>query len=79
MVTILILYLLLIFILFGLVLLLIRRNIKNNIFDTNEMYYDEDGNHRYYERSLIDKLHYMRKHPDCGHLRSFRGLFNRYH
>lgn len=79
MISILIVFLLLIFGLLGVVAYLISNTLRKQSLEIDKMYYDEDGNHRYYERSLIEKLHYMRKHPDCGPLRSFRGLIFRKH
>ncbi len=77
MITILILYLFFIFTLFGIVAILIKVNLKKDSWDVDKMYYDEDGNHVYYERSLIEKLYIMRKYPECPPLRSLRGLFFR--
>lgn len=46
--------------------------------DPEEDFYDEDGNHIYYERSLIKKRKYAREHPEEeGELRTFRRLFSR--
>ncbi len=70
------LYLLFIFALLGLITFMIKLKLKNNIND-NKIFYDEDGNHRYYERSLIEKLYFMRKYPDCDSLRTFKSLFSR--
>lgn len=67
-------YLLLVLVLLGIVAYRAKLHFKRNLCEENKMYYDEDGNHRYYERSLIEKLHYMRKHPECQQLRSIRGL-----
>ncbi len=40
--------------------------------------YDEEGNHIYYDRSLIKKRKYAREHPDeADDLRTFRHLFFR--
>ncbi len=77
MVSILIIYLVLIFVLFGLVAFLIKRNLKKYSWDIDKMFYDEDGNHVYYERSLIEKLYFIRKYPQGPPLRSMRRLFFR--
>lgn len=69
-------YLLVVFALFGIVAFLIRYYCKKELIDKNRIFYDEDGNHRYYERSLIEKLYFMRKYPDYP-LRSLRKLFFR--
>lgn len=70
------LFLFLVIALLGLITFLINLNIKNNAND-NSIFFDEDGNHRYYERSLIEKLYFMRKYPDCDSLRTFKSLFSR--
>ncbi len=77
MLIILIIYLLLIFLLFVLVNFLIKHHFKKDLIEDDKVYYDEDGNHRYYERSLIEKLYFMRKYPDCDSLRTFKSLFSR--
>ncbi len=77
MVSILIIYLLLICVLLGLVAFLIKRNLKKYSWDIDKMFYDEDGNHVYYERSLIEKLYFMRKYPDYLPPRSIMRLFFR--
>lgn len=47
--------------------------------DTREFdsqYYDEDGDHVYYDRSIKEKKEYARRHPsEVGRLRTFRNLF----
>lgn len=60
-----------------LIALLIKRSFKKDTWDMDKMYYDEDGNHRYYERSLREKLYFMRKYPNSGPIRSIRSLFFR--
>lgn len=43
--------------------------------DIDSQYLDEDGDHVYYERSLIEKKEFRRKHPDINNLRTIRSLF----
>lgn len=47
--------------------------------DTREFdsqYYDEDGDHIYYDRSIKEKKEYARRHPsEVSRLRTFRNLF----
>lgn len=44
--------------------------------DIDRQYIDEDGDHIYYDRSLIRKKDYARRHPDeAGALRTLRNLF----
>lgn len=51
---------------------------NNSEEDPEADFYDEDGNHLYYERSLIKKRKYAREHPDeASGLRTFRRLFSR--
>lgn len=44
----------------------------------NDQYYDKEGNHSYYERSIIEKRNFTRKHPEIKGLRTFRRLFSRH-
>ncbi len=45
--------------------------------DLEADFYDDKGNHIYYERSLIKKRKYAREHPDeASGLRTFRRLFS---
>ena len=41
-------------------------------------YHDEDGNHSYYERSIIEKKEFARRNPSVSPqiLRTFRRLFS---
>ncbi len=51
---------------------------NNSEEDPEADFYDDEGNHIYYERSLIKKRKYAREHPDeAGGLRTFRRLFSR--
>lgn len=44
--------------------------------DDGDEYLDSDGDHEYYDRSLIEKKEYMRRHPETrGKLRTFSRLF----
>ena len=44
--------------------------------DIDSQYYDEAGNHIYYDRSSIEKAEFIRRHPD-EKPRSLRRLFSR--
>lgn len=45
--------------------------------DFDAKYYDEEGDHVYYDRSLMEKKWYMRRFPhNVGKIRTFRHLFN---
>lgn len=44
----------------------------------DRQYYDESGNHIYYDRSSIEKAEFIRHHPD-EKPRSLRRLFSRRH
>lgn len=72
MITVLLLYLLLIFFLFSLLYFLLKHN---KHYGVDRMYYDEEGNHIYYDRSLIQKIRFMRKHPNYESIRSIKRLF----
>lgn len=41
----------------------------------NAPYLDEDGDHSYYDRGLIEKKEFQRKHPEIKGVRTFRRLF----
>ena len=43
-----------------------------------KVFLDKDGNHQYYERSLIEKKRFLREHKEVREeeLRSFRRFFN---
>lgn len=45
--------------------------------DESEQFLDENGNHVYYNRSIIRKEEFVRKNPGVKNLRSFRRLFSR--
>ena len=47
--------------------------------DSEEEFLDENGNHIYYERSLIRKQRFIRKHPEIKpqDLRSFKRLLKK--
>ena len=42
--------------------------------DIDSQYLDEDGDHVYYERSLIEKKDFRRRNPHITNLRSFSRL-----
>ena len=45
--------------------------------DMDSQYYDQNGDHIYYERSLIEKKHFKQKSPQITELRTIKGLFRR--
>lgn len=45
--------------------------------DLDSQYIDENGDHVYYDRSLIKKKHFLRLHPGDKGLRTLRRLFYR--
>ena len=56
---------------------ILMRN-RENIERIDRQYYDEDGNHLYYDRSLIEKEEFKRHHPgEEKNVRTFRRLFSR--
>lgn len=47
--------------------------------DLDKQYRDEDGDHYYYDRSLIQKKKFSRRYPeDAKSLRTWRRLFSRH-
>ncbi|MDE6022164.1 MAG: hypothetical protein K2G13_01550 [Muribaculaceae bacterium] len=40
-------------------------------------YINEEGDHTYYERSLIEKKEYARRHPNIKDIRRFSRLFRK--
>lgn len=44
--------------------------------NNDRVYLNSDGNHEYYDRSLIEKNRFLRKHPEAkGKLRTLSRLF----
>ena len=49
---------------------------RGRIDDIDRHYYDEDGNHMYYDRSIIEKKEFNRQNPsESKHVRTFSRLF----
>ncbi len=44
-------------------------------YDPDAEYYDEDGDHVYYDRSRIEKKQFKKAHPEVKDVRTFRRLF----
>lgn len=44
---------------------------------TDKEYINEEGDHTYYERSLIEKKEYARRHPNVKDIRRFSKLFRK--
>ena len=71
-----------ILIILGLAIVLsIFRFFSKQPFDSHndEAYYDENGHHVYYERSIIEKREFHKKNPDMQYsdIRSFKNLLKR--
>ncbi len=43
--------------------------------DIDSQYYDQNGDHIYYERSLIEKKEFRKRFPHIKNLRSFSRMF----
>ena len=43
--------------------------------DSDEGFSDEDGDHSYYDRHLIEKKEFRRRNPDVKDVRSLKRLF----
>ena len=41
----------------------------------NSQYLNEDGDHSYYDRGLIEKKEFQKRHPEIKGVRTFRRLF----
>ncbi len=46
-------------------------------YDIDSQYYNADGDHIYYDRSLIEKMQFVRRFPHIKNLRSLSRLFSR--
>lgn len=69
---ILIIFMLVIFIL-AIILIVIVKSSKH--IGANENFLNEEGDHLYYDRSIIEKKEFAKKHPDVKNVRSFSRLF----
>lgn len=56
-----------------------NNNLKNPDVDPDAEYFDEDGHHKYYDRSIIEKKEFARMHPEEPSPRTLRRLFSRKH
>lgn len=77
MVSIFIIFLVAIFALIVLLALAVSRRNSNRQGDGDEAYYDEEGHHAYYDRSIIEKEDFAKEHPEVHSVRTFRRLFSR--
>ncbi len=48
---------------------------RNTQGDIDSQYFDADGDHIYYERSLIEKKHFRQRNPNKS-IRKFSSLFS---
>ncbi|MDO4334374.1 MAG: hypothetical protein Q4C37_00875 [Bacteroidales bacterium] len=68
---------LLIILIIGLVMVGIAATRRDKL-DFDSKYYDENGDHVYYDRSLVRKKEYLRRHPqEIRAVRTLRRLFSR--
>lgn len=51
---------------------------RRGLDEANEKFLNSEGDHTYYDRSLIEKKAYRRRHPDAGGVRTFGRLFSRH-
>lgn len=75
MVKIIIVFMLIIVVLALLIVFAVALRTKNGIKDFDSQYLDEAGRHKYYERSIIEKNEFRRRHPGNKGLRTFKSLF----
>ena len=76
MVKIFIIFLIVILLLAGAIGIAVMMRSKKFPEDIDCQYYDEDGNHVYYDRRRIEKKEFMRNNPDAKP-RSFGRLFSK--
>ncbi len=60
----------------SLIIFLIGEIASRGAVDIDSQYYNADGDHVYYERSLIEKKEFHRRFPHIS-IRKFSGLFSR--
>lgn len=68
---------LLLFIICVIILLPLLFFVNRGNREREEGFLDEDGDHSYYDRHLIEKKEFSRQHPEVKNLRSFKRLFKR--
>ena len=78
MVKIFIIFLIIILVLAGAIGIAVMLRGKRNFQDIDKDYYDENGNHVYYDRSRIAKDEFMQNNPDAKP-RSLKRLFSKDH
>lgn len=61
----------------GVLLVVAALSSHSNNDDIDKQYYDEDGLHKYYERSIIEKRDFKKNNPNSSGIRTFRRLFCR--
>lgn len=49
----------------------------NNEHNDDSAYRNENGDHIYYERSIIEKKEFIKNNPDSKDMRTFKALFKR--
>lgn len=54
---------------------IIAFSVKGNNNEQDNSLYNEDGDHLYYDSSLIEKKDFAKRHPSIKDVRSFRRLF----
>lgn len=72
-----IVFMIVIFVLAALVSARVMMSDKSRDEETDRQYFDEEGNHTYYDRSLIEKREFHLLHPLERGVRTFRRLFSR--
>ncbi|MDE5881786.1 MAG: hypothetical protein K2H60_08650 [Muribaculaceae bacterium] len=77
MVEIFIIFLVIILLLAAVIGIAVALRSRKGIGDFDSQYLDEEGNHVYYDRSLIEKREFMRRHPEEGNLRTLKRLLSK--
>ncbi len=75
MTSILITFIIAIVLLVGLAGLAVAFSDERKIDEIDKQYINEDGDHVYYDRRLIEKKKFAKAHPEVKDVRSFRRLF----
>lgn len=48
---------------------------KKHLNTDNNVFLNSEGNHVYYDKSMIEKKEFMRKHPEITDVRTIKRLF----
>lgn len=66
-----------IILLIAILLIMLVSGSKRDFEENNRTFLDEDGDHSYYDRSLIEKKEFRKRHPEIKDIRTFGRLFGK--